>query len=121
MEPEAGLELDRKIAREILSLEPGDAVLPYSRDDATAAELAARFSREFGWWHFEKKEIYGGWSVGWIEEGQPYLHSVYPIRSSAPSRALAICRSILKAASVVRSRRSAAAIPRFSNRQIHSA
>jgi len=120
MEPEAGLELDRKIAREVLSVELGDAVPPYSRDDATAAGLAARFSREFGWWHFEKKEIYGGWSVGWIEEGQPYLHSVYPVRSSAPSRALAICRSILKVADVVRSRPDPA-IPPPAARRIHTA
>lgn len=120
MEPEAGLELDRKIAREILCVEPGDTVPSYSSDDATAAALAARFSREFGWWHFEKKEIYGGWSVGWIEEGQPYLHSVYPVRSSAPSRALAICRSILKVASVVQSRRHPA-IPPSAVRQIQSA
>jgi len=107
MEPEAGPELDRLIEREVLGVEPADAVPPYSRDEAAAVSLAAKFSREWGWWHFEKKEVFGGWSVGWVEEGQPYLHSIYPVRSSAPSRALAICRSLLKAARLVHSRRHA--------------
>jgi hypothetical protein len=104
-EPQAGPDLDREIERLVLGIAPGDAVPPYSTDDATAAGLAARFCRERGWWRFEKKEVYGGWSVGWIEEGQPYLHSAYPVRSSAPTRALAICRSLLRVAGSIAARR----------------
>jgi len=103
MEPEPGRELDRQMAREVLGIEPGDAVPPYSTNDVTAAALAERFSKERGWWHFERREIYGGWSVGWIAESQPLLVSIHPIRASAPTRALAICRSLLK---VARSSRS---------------
>lgn len=105
MEPESGPELDRRMVREVLGFEPGAAVPPYSTDDMTAAAMAIRFSRERGWWHFEQKGVYGGWSVGWVEEGQPYLHSIYPIRASAPTRALAICRSLLKVAESLRIRR----------------
>jgi hypothetical protein len=95
-EVQAGPELDRLIEREVLGKEPGMDVPAYSIHEATAVALAARFSRDRGWWHFEKHEVYGGWSVGWIEESHPLLVSVQPIRSSAPTRALAICRSLLK-------------------------
>lgn len=95
-EIQAGPELDRLIEREVLGKEPGMDVPAYSIHEPTAVALAARFSRDRGWWHFEKHEVYGGWSVGWIEESHPLLVSVQPIRSSAPTRALAICRSLLK-------------------------
>lgn len=98
MEPEPGRELDRQMAREVLGTEPGDAAPPYSTNDVTAVALAERFSKERGWWHFEKREIYGGWSVGWIAESQPLMVSIRPIRASAPTRSLAICRSLLKVA-----------------------
>jgi hypothetical protein len=115
-EPSAGPDLDRQIERLVFSLEPREQVPPYSTDDATASALATRFCQERGWWHFEKKEVFGGWSVGWIEEGQPYLHSAYPIRASASTRALAICRSLLKVAETVPARgrsksRSAERVP----------
>jgi hypothetical protein len=103
-EPSAGPDIDREIERLVFGLEPREQVPPYSTDDAAAIALATRFCQERGWWHFEKKEVFGGWSVGWIEEGQPYLHSAYPIRASAPTRALAICRSLLKVAEIVAAR-----------------
>lgn len=95
-ESEAGPAMDREIEREVLGREPSGEVPHYSTDDATAVALATRFSRERGWWQFEKREVYGGWSVGWIEESQPLLVSIQPIRANGPTRALAICRSLLK-------------------------
>jgi hypothetical protein len=95
-ELQAGPELDRRIEREVLGREPAKEVPRYSIHEQTAVALAARFSSDRGWWHFEKHEVYGGWSVGWIEESHPLLVSVQPIRASAPTRALAICRSLLK-------------------------
>ena len=80
---EAGPAMDREIEREVLGIEPAGEVPHYSTHDATAVALATRFSRERGWWHFEKREVYGGWSVGWIEESQPLLVSIQPIRASA--------------------------------------
>lgn len=103
-EPPAGPELDRLIEREVLGKEPGKEVPHYSIHDPTAVALAARFSRDRGWWQFEKHEVYGSWLVGWIEESQPLLVSVQPIRASAPTRALAICRSLLKVARELNSR-----------------
>jgi hypothetical protein len=103
-EMEAGPALDREIEREVLGIDPAGEVPRYSTHDATAVALANRFSRERGWWHFEKREVYGSWSVGWIEESQPLLVSVQPIRASAPTRALAICRSLLIVARDLNSR-----------------
>jgi hypothetical protein len=103
-EPEAGPEMDRAIEREVLGVEPTKETPPYSTHDPTAVALAARFSRERRWWHFEKREVYGGWSVGWIEESQPLLVSIQPIRASAPTRALAICRSLLKVVHEIQAR-----------------
>ncbi|MGH9369439.1 MAG: hypothetical protein ACRD3M_17430 [Thermoanaerobaculia bacterium] len=98
MEPEAGPSLDREIERRVCGVEPGDAVPPYSTDEAAAVTLANRFSRTRGWWFFEKKEVFGGSVFGWIQESQPLFVSVHPIQASAPTRALAICRSLLKVA-----------------------
>ena len=103
-EPQAGRDLDRQIAR-LLEGSPASSVPAYSTDDTIAVALAEQFSREWGWWHYEKREVYGGWSVGWIEERQPLLRSIRPIQSSAPTRALAICRSILKVSESIRDRR----------------
>jgi hypothetical protein len=103
-EPQAGRDLDEQIAR-LVEGDSAAGVPAYSTDDRIAAALAERFSAEWGWWHYEKREVYGGWSIGWIEEKQPLLRSVRPIQSSAPTRALAICRSILKVSESIRDRR----------------
>jgi hypothetical protein len=98
MEPEAGPSLDREIERRVLGVPPGATVPAYSTDEATAVALANRFSRTRGWWFFEKREVFGGSAFGWIQESQPLFVSVHPIQASAPTRALAICRSLLKVA-----------------------
>ena len=97
-EPDAGPDLDREIERRVLGVEPGSNVPRYSTDEATAVSLANRFSRTRGWWFFEKREVFGGSAFGWIQESQPLFVSVHPIQASAPTRALAICRSLLKVA-----------------------
>jgi hypothetical protein len=101
MEPRAGRDLDRRIEREIWGSERPDTAPCYSTDDAAAVELARRFSRERKWWFFERKEVFGGTLVGWISESQPLLVSVRPIQASAPTRALAICRSLVKVVSSI--------------------
>lgn len=98
LEPEAGPELDREIERRICGVPPGEIVPRYSMDESAAVALANRFSRTRGWWFFEKKEVFGGSAFGWIQESQPLFVSVHPIQASAPTRALAICRSLLKVA-----------------------
>ena len=111
-EPSAGPELDREIERRICGVEPGDSVLPYSTDEGTALTLAHRFSRTRGWWFFEKREVFGGAAFGWIQESQPLFVSVHPIQASAPTRALAICRSLLKVADFLDAQPHVAARPR---------
>lgn len=98
MEPQAGRDLDRRIEREVWGAENGEAIPSYSTDEAVAVALARRFSREKGWWFFERKEVFGGTTVGWISEAQPLLVSVRPIQASGPTRALAICRSLIRVA-----------------------
>ena len=104
MEPEAGPNLDREIERRVCGVEPGASVPPYSTDETAAVTLANRFSRTRGWWFFEKREVFGGSAFGWIQESQPLFVSVHPIQASAPTRALAICRSLLKVADFLESR-----------------
>ncbi len=106
-EPAAGRDLDHEIERLIGGGEGKDVVPPYSTDDAAALSLARRFSREKGWWYFEKRDVFGSSSVGWISESQPLLVSVHPIQASGPTRALAICRSLLKVAHAIEERRGA--------------
>ena len=97
-EPAAGPQLDREVERRVCGVEPGEVVPPYSTDEAAALDLAHRFSRTRGWWFFEKREVFGGAAFGWIQESQPLFVSVHPIQASAPTRALAVCRSLLKVA-----------------------
>jgi hypothetical protein len=96
MEPQAGRDLDRRIERDVWGVERAESLPCYSTDDTAAVGLARRFSREKGWWYFERKEVFGGTTVGWISESQPLLVSLRPIQASGPTRALAICRSLLK-------------------------
>ncbi len=96
MEAQAGRDLDRRIERDVWGAERAESFPCYSTDDAVAVALARRFSREKGWWYFERKEVFGGTTVGWISESQPLLVSLRPIQASGPTRALAICRSLLK-------------------------
>ncbi len=105
-EPEAGPNLDREIERRVLGVQPGATVPAYSTDEAVAVALANRFSRTRGWWFFEKREVFGGSAFGWIQESQPLFVSVHPIQASAPTRALAICRSLLKVADFLEARLS---------------
>jgi hypothetical protein len=100
----AGPDLDRKVAR-LLGADPDATVPAYSTDDACAIALAERFSKEWSWWRYEKREVDGGWSVGWIAEKEPLLRSVRPIQATAPTRALAICLSILRVAESIADRR----------------
>jgi hypothetical protein len=98
MEPQPGRDLDRRIEREVWGAENGAPIPAYSSDEAAAVALARRFSKEKGWWYFERREVFGGTTVGWISESQPLLVSIRPIQASGPTRALAICRSLLKVA-----------------------
>jgi hypothetical protein len=91
----AGPRLDREVAR-ALGVDASAAVPPYSTNDDIAVALAEWFSREWGCWEYVKLELDGAWTVGWIEEKQPLHHSMRPVQSTAPTRALATCRSILK-------------------------
>lgn len=103
LEPAAGPALDREIERRLWGGESATPP-PYSTDDRAAITLASRFSRSKGWWFFEKREVFGGACFGWIQESQPLFVSVHPIQASAPTRALAVCRSLLRVADFLESR-----------------
>ncbi|MEO8191512.1 MAG: hypothetical protein ABI682_14315 [Acidobacteriota bacterium] len=100
--PESGPELDREIERRVFSRAPARAVPPFSTEDWTATALLELVLRRTGW-KCDLTEQDGTWSAMWIE--YPGVSSAAGSRSkilsmitaSAPTRALAICRALLKA------------------------
>ncbi len=98
-----GPDLDLEVAR-VLGLEVSDSIPPFSTDDNAAITLAESFSRKWGFWEYVKLEVDGSWTVGWIAERQPLHPSMKPIQATAATRALAICRSILKVVASARDR-----------------
>ncbi len=100
--PTSGPELDREVERRVFSRAPGRSVPPFSTEDWTATALAGLVSRQTGW-TCEVSELHGAWSAMWIEH--PGASPASPARrrilsmvtASGPTRALAICRSLVKA------------------------
>ncbi len=103
MQATSGPDLDRRIAREVLKRRIGDAVPAFSEDDNAATALAQEISRETGW-KFELSRSGGVWSVTWIEDrrrasADPRRRKIGAlVTACAPTRPLAICRALLKAA-----------------------
>lgn len=97
----SGEALDREIARRVLALRM-DTAPPFSTDEAAADDLANRASSGTGW-RFEISERADTWSAMWIEL-PPDSFARAPRRilslvtATAPTRPLAICRALLKAA-----------------------
>ena len=100
--PESGPELDREIERRVFSRSPGRAVPPFSTEDWTATALAQLVTRQTGW-ECEISEQDGTWSAMWIEYPRTATapssrHRILSmITAAAPTRALAICRALIKA------------------------
>ncbi len=100
--PASGPELDREVERRVFSRAPGRSVPPFSTEDWTATALAELVSRQTGW-TCEVSEQNGAWSAIWIEHFdaspapalRPRILSM--VTASGPTRALAICRSLVKA------------------------
>ncbi|MEP6801811.1 MAG: hypothetical protein ABJC07_07735 [Acidobacteriota bacterium] len=101
LSPESASDLDREIERRVFLKAPGRAVPPFSTEDWTAAALAQQVSRQTGW-ACEVSEHDGTWSAIWFETPRP-SSDLAPqkilsrITASAPTRALAICRALIKA------------------------
>ncbi|MEP6767144.1 MAG: hypothetical protein ABJC61_00645 [Acidobacteriota bacterium] len=97
-----GPELDREIERRVFSRAPGRAIPPFSTEEWTATALAELVARQTGW-TCEVGEQHGAWSALWIEHpeespapaGRRRILSM--VTASGPTRALAICRSLIKA------------------------
>ncbi len=99
--PESGPELDREIERRVLRKAPARAVPPFSTEDWTATALAQMVSRQTGW-ACEVSEQDATWSAIWIEypnssPSAPRQRILSMITASAPTRALAICRALIRA------------------------
>jgi hypothetical protein len=97
----SGEALDREIARRVLALGMETAP-PFSTDEAAAEDLANRVANGTGW-RFEISERGDTWSAMWIElptassAGAP-RRLLSLVTATAPTRPLAICRALLKAA-----------------------
>lgn len=100
--PASGPELDREIERRVFARAPGRSVPPFSSEDWTATALAELVSRQTGW-TCEVSDQHGSWSAMWIEHpgASPAPAArrriLSMVTASGPTRALAICRSLVKA------------------------
>lgn len=107
MEAIAGEELDRRIERTVLFRESGEPVPRFSSDDGAATQLALDVARKTGW-DFEISRRGGLWCVSWVENrrrepGDARRRKIGAlVTATAPTRPLAICRALLKAARLPR-------------------
>ncbi len=107
MEAVAGEPLDRRIEREVLFRIPGDRVPRFSTDERAAMDLAFDVSRKTGW-KFQVSCSGGAWNATWIEDrrrepGDARRRKIGAlVTATAPTKALAICRALRKAAKLPR-------------------
>ena len=108
MEAIAGPELDQRVVTEVLNTRSTDQPPPsFSRDERAAMELAVEVSRRTGW-RFEVSCSGGLWSVTWIEDrrreaGDARRRKIGAlVTATGPTRPLAICRALVKAARLPR-------------------
>ena len=98
----AGEELDRQIESRVFGRTAARSVPPFSTEEWTATALAELVARETGWW-FEAAARDGVWEAMWIEYPRDLSDSSRGRRilsmttATAPTRALAICRALIKA------------------------
>ena len=105
-EVEAGPYLDRLVELKVFGQKPVAEPPPYSTDDAAAERVLAHLNRPPLRWMAIHEE--GGWTVAWREPAgtdDPDSTATRYLRlvsASAPTRALAICRSALKLVEAMR-------------------
>jgi hypothetical protein len=93
----AGEELDRYIESRVFGRAAARSVPPFSTEEWTATALAELVSRETGW-RFEAALRDGTWEAMWIEYPRTGRRRVLSLTTAtAPTRALAICRALIKA------------------------
>ncbi len=96
----AGPELDREIEVRVFNTSARTAP-PFSTEDWTACTMAELVARRTGW-SFDAMLHDGLWSALWIEQPSVSAGSkrrvLSLITATAPTRPLAICRALLRAA-----------------------
>ena len=103
----SGPALDRQIEWRVFGRAAGRSVPPFSTEDWTASALAELVARQTGWW-FDVTQRDRTWEAMWIEHPPVPLHAssrrriLSLVTATAPTRALAICRSLLRAAACPR-------------------
>lgn len=97
MDMAAGPELDTLLHSKVFGEGQTDSVPPFSSRDWTALALAELVSNRRGW-KYQLVEHGGGWSAIWFEPhvGRGSISALVSARG--PTRALALCRALLKAA-----------------------
>ncbi len=96
----AGPELDRLLARRVLGGEGEPPAPPYSSEDLAATALADLVGRQSGW-SFHLAFCGNAWMATFTEKGDPKENAPNPpvsslVSATGRSRALAICRALLK-------------------------
>jgi len=99
--PSPGPDLDREIERRVFGRESSRPAPPFSTEDWTASTMAELVARRTGW-TFDVMRQDGVWSAMWIERPQasagPKRRVLSLVTATAPTRPLAICRALLRAA-----------------------
>jgi hypothetical protein len=95
-EPLSGSELDALLHARVFGGETGGRVPPFSSRDWTALALAELVSDRTGW-KYQLLEQGNGWTAIWFEPhaGRGSISTL--VSSRGPTRALALCRALLKA------------------------
>jgi hypothetical protein len=92
----AGPELDALLHARVFGGETGGRVPPFSTRDWTALALAELVSDRTGW-KYQLLEQGKGWTAIWFEPHARRGSLSALVSSRAPTRALALCRALLKA------------------------
>lgn len=97
----AGPDLDREIEQRVFGRQSSRPAPPFSTEDWTASTMAELVARQTGW-TFDVMRQDGVWSAMWIERPQasagPKRRVLSLVTATAPTRPLAICRALLRAA-----------------------
>ena len=96
MKNAAGPDLDRELQTRIFGADHANSVPPFSSRDWTALALAELVA-ERTCWRYQLGEQDGLWTAIWFERGSSRRRVAAMVTARANTRALALCRALLKA------------------------
>ena len=92
----AGPEMDRELQTRVFGADHAQSVPPFSTRDWTALALAELVTERTNW-RYQLVEQDGLWTAIWFERGLPKRRVAAMVTARASTRALALCRALMKA------------------------